>query len=613
MKKLLVVLFFVVLFFLAATPPDSFDILAHIKIGEYITKKGIFSYDIFSHSAQGRTWYPYEWVFQVAVYQFKMIFGFDALRYLVGFFAVYMVGIIYLILRRIFKLQTIYSLVFCFFFFVMVDDFFTARPHIVAYSLLLTNLYLILLYVFKNKNFLWLTLPITLIWANLHASIVLDVYLFAGFTITLIVKEIKFFRDKNFYFRIIKERNILIVYTILTFIFTILPPLGFTQYRLLLYFFQNRVLISRFINEWASLTQTPYIFIIYLSISIVLSVLFFIINLKKKTLIKNLRILIFFPFLIAGFTAQRNLFIGYVGITIIGASIFSEIIAGDFLSKKTVLTRLFLILGIAFLVFLFIKKQTPSLPAPQKGMEFIRNHAFEGNIFYEFDYGSFFLYHLYPKYKIFTDIRTELYLCCEMHDMFDLALYKNLPDQAYKKIVDRLWDRYHISFAILTTHGHNVFKKVERIVNGDEAWRLVYWDDQSEIFVRNDGNNKKILSAFAAYSATPYLPTPFRDGMIDQSLKEYQKMVSITDSARSRNAIGFIFFKQGKFEEAKKQFERAIDLDPTFESPYMNLAELKVRKGNYQTAIDLYKKALMLAPEREFISHRLQQLEKLSR
>jgi tetratricopeptide (TPR) repeat protein len=61
-------------------------------------------------------------------------------------------------------------------------------------------------------------------------------------------------------------------------------------------------------------------------------------------------------------------------------------------------------------------------------------------------------------------------------------------------------------------------------------------------------------------------------------------------------------------EGAKNRFEEAMRIDPTFESPYMNLAELAAHNGDIQSAIQLYAKAKELAPDRGLIYVRLGEL-----
>src|SRR6185312_10807462 len=80
------------------------------------------------------------------------------------------------------------------------------------------------------------------------------------------------------------------------------------------------------------------------------------------------------------------------------------------------------------------------------------------------------------------------------------------------------------------------------------------------------------------------------------------------DSAKSRNALGYIYLKEKQYNQAQVEFEKAIQLDPSFDSPYENLAELALYNGYSDQAIQLYEKAEKLNPTRAYTYIRLAQL-----
>src|SRR5260370_1317113 len=127
----------------------------HVKSGEIIAKYGIIHHDVFSYTAQGREWFPSEWLFELIVYYTQQLFGFASIRFLIAGIITLQIVTFFIILRRVFSLNRIVSFTLCFLFFVSVSDFLTARPHILAYTFLLINLFFMLLYYFKSKNFLW--------------------------------------------------------------------------------------------------------------------------------------------------------------------------------------------------------------------------------------------------------------------------------------------------------------------------------------------------------------------------------------------------------------------------------------------------------------------------
>jgi tetratricopeptide (TPR) repeat protein len=226
----------------------------------------------------------------------------------------------------------------------------------------------------------------------------------------------------------------------------------------------------------------------------------------------------------------------------------------------------------------------------------------------ELAYGGYLIYKLYPQRKVFIDLRGDVYLCCELKDYYSLIQNKYQPDTKYKNLLDNLWNKYNISYAILDSTENTVQSRIGKTLINDPNWNLVFWDDNSQIFIKNDRKNTNLLTLFSAKAASPYDTTPIRKNNLDLALQEYRRMISIADSARSRNAIGYILFKEGKMDQAQAQFQKALQLNNNYDSPYMNLGELFLLKKDTYTAIKLYQKALSLNPGRAFIYIRLGEL-----
>jgi tetratricopeptide (TPR) repeat protein len=66
--------------------------------------------------------------------------------------------------------------------------------------------------------------------------------------------------------------------------------------------------------------------------------------------------------------------------------------------------------------------------------------------------------------------------------------------------------------------------------------------------------------------------------------------------AESFNKMGELFLKRGFFEEAKKSFDEAINLDHTLTGAHRNLGQLFRKIGNIDKAIAQFTRALYLAP-----------------
>lgn len=606
-QSLVVTLFFITIFYLSIKEFTDYDMWSHLKFGEVFSTQGLQFKDIFSFSAQGRTWYPHEWLTEILMYQVSHLFGLEALKYLFALFATALVGSVFYLQKHLFKVNWMLNIFVCFIFFTASYQYIAARPHMIAYTLLVLQIGILLLYILKNKNYLVLTIPITLIWTNAHGSIFLDVYLFCAYTIGTAVAFIA--TRKPLW---LQKTKILAGASLFTTVLTILPPLRFTQYEQLWYFYQHNKILQDFVSEWSPLSDDPGSFIVYTFFVGILIIWTAWLVWKKKVSTNIFWLAPLIPLLAAAYTANRNIFLGNIMLALFLGYLFSCTSFENFSPVRKKLVIIFIATLFLLNTWLQISKSLYAANIrryfPVHAATFIKQHL-KGNMFNEYDYGAYLLYALYPTQKVLIDGRTDVYLCCEIPDFdsyIDIAARK--PDPEYKKSLDTFLDKYHISFAVLRTQKLAVSRKISRILENDPNWTLVYWDDVSQIFVKKDGKNADVIKAWGAVYATPYNKEPFPKGKEKEALSEYERMIQIVDSAKSRNNIGFILAKQGKFQEAENEFRKAIDIDPTQESAYMNLAELMVRNHNLSDAIALYEKAEVLAPNRGLIYIRLGQL-----
>src|SRR5581483_2018104 len=335
---------------------------------------------------------------------------------------------------------------------------------------------------------------------------------------------------------------------------------------------------------------------------------------KKKALKEILGIIPILIFLPMSFTESRYVFLGYITLTFALAWVLS-FIHDPFklkLAPRTILFIILILFYIGHIYFLGYKRAPIRFYYPVQATQFIKENHPNGHMFNEYGYGGYLLYHLYPDELVFYDGRTDLYLDREIPDTLQIATKKDLPDQEYAKFLYTIWDRYKISYVIVRTQGHVVERKIGKVLLDDKNWSLVFWDDDAQVFVRHDGLNNSILSKYKFTAATPYDQNPYRSGMRDQALLEYQEMIKIADSSKSRNAIGYIFLLEGKIADARKEFNIAVNLDPSNESPLMNLGELAVGDGDLSSAAQYYLKAMDLAPQRGLIYIRLGQIYQMA-
>lgn len=604
LPQILGVIAFLSIFYFSTPISPDFDVWFHIKSGEIISKMGIIHHDVFAYTTTGRVWTPYEWLFQVIIYRINEFTGMMGVKIFTATIATLIVFGVYKILRNIFNLNLYLSLIFSFIFYASTQEFYTSRPQIMAYLFLIINLYLILTYFFKNKNYLWISLPITLAWANLHGSIFLDVAFFGGFAAISLLNFLVL-KDKSY----LKKFYLLLIYIPATILLTVLPPLGTIQYQLLYRFFLERDLITKFISEWAPLYVFPFSFYLLTGLILLVVGIFLYINYKHKNLNKSLWALIFIPLLLSPYTASRNSYYGYLSLIILTGAALAKINFQELTKNKKYIFAGIIAVVLLFHFWMVTDKRkgqvTDSIYYPTNAVNFIKNYNLQGHLFNEYGFGGYLLYELYPTQKVYIDGRTDLYLDNEMVDTLQLAYKKTESNDEYKKYLDYLWNKNDVSFVLLRTEKNVVSRKMASVLQNDPNWSLVFWDDVSILYVRKDGKNDNVIKMFGTKAATPYEKDPFLKDQQETALSEYQRMITVADSSKSRNTIGYIYLQEAKFDDAKAEFEKAIQVFPYNESPYMNLAELKLKDRDPDAAIKLYEKAQELAPDRGLIYIRL--------
>src|SRR5207237_1285536 len=83
--------------FVAPTDPD---VWWHLRDGQLVLESGIPHHDVYSFTANGRTWITQEWLTEVVMYGLKSAFGYGVLSLAFGIIQALGAGLAYLLIRR---------------------------------------------------------------------------------------------------------------------------------------------------------------------------------------------------------------------------------------------------------------------------------------------------------------------------------------------------------------------------------------------------------------------------------------------------------------------------------------------------------------------------------
>jgi tetratricopeptide (TPR) repeat protein len=213
---------------------------------------------------------------------------------------------------------------------------------------------------------------------------------------------------------------------------------------------------------------------------------------------------------------------------------------------------------------------------PDRAAAFIRREQLPGNIFEEYALGGYAAWALGPQYPDFIDGRGDRLspdLVVEQR-----KLYRESPDsQSWQTEADR----WNLNVLLVASSGFRGLSKMDPFAFCQSAaWRPVYMDDVSLVFLRNTEPNRPWIDRLQIDCRTQRLTPP---------------------AAASRPALydfylnsGALFFELHRDQESEQSLRRASALYPEDPNSHLLLASLFQREQRYREAEQEYRASLAL-------------------
>lgn len=147
----------------------------HIRTGEYIlAHHAVPTQDLFSFSKAGQQWFAWEWLSDVL---YAVLFGIGGLKAIVLFAGAWIAAFATVLLRyAVWRgANGLAAACVCLFAVGGSSMHFLARPHLFTLLLLPACLWLVEADRRKNTPWVWLLIPVTTVWANLHGGFLIFV------------------------------------------------------------------------------------------------------------------------------------------------------------------------------------------------------------------------------------------------------------------------------------------------------------------------------------------------------------------------------------------------------------------------------------------------------
>lgn len=498
--RFLIWMAFILIFGMAARTPLDSDLWWHLRAGEETLRQGRpLTVDLFSSTRYGETWINHSWLSQLGMYGLFKVGGYFGLGFGVAAIATLSMLFVYLQMQGNAILKA-FILVFASTIASMV---WSPRPQLISLILFGFLSYLLYLYKWKRRNYLWMLPVLFLLWANLHGGYVLGLLIIG----TLVAGEI--FNRVLGYSGVetvsIKGLAQIIVWTGLSVLVVAINPNGTAMWTIPFRTVGVGVL-QDFISEWASpdfhaIAQQSLLWL--LTVTIITLAL-------SKLRVDGYELIAFCGFAYLAFLARRN----YGPFAMVTAPILSrhlqEVLSawrqrtqpalasyfeGNFLEKFRsrgnwnpplrwrVLINSFLILlfSIAAIAKLAVVT-SPELVArymqqfyPVQAVDWIKRNRPPGGLFNEYNWGGYLTWNL-REYPVFVDGRTDLYN--------DDLLMEYLQVMAGDGDWEQLLRENQINLILIDDQS-----ALGRVLLEHPGWARVYQDSIADVFERQDSHS----------------------------------------------------------------------------------------------------------------------------
>ncbi|MCK5021246.1 MAG: hypothetical protein KAS32_29820, partial [Candidatus Peribacteraceae bacterium] len=233
--------------------------------------------------------------------------------------------------------------------------------------------------------------------------------------------------------------------------------------------------------------------------------------------------------------------------------------------------------------------------------EFLENENIEGNMFNNYEAGSYLLFKGYPNRKVFVDGRNIEYGYSFLKDLFASGSDFNIFRKLEKK--------YNFTHAVIQ---FDYYKELENLpyISVFETmpnWDLVYIDDYSAVYSNNTSNNNlfvyKVITPNLVLFPTRILQIP--SSLLNQLNKEIDYALGQSpdfSNFRLRLAKASLFFVNGDLKSSESIINNLREKEPNRFEPVNLLAMIRTDQEKYLEAGELFEMAIKLGGGEDFIS-----------
>jgi hypothetical protein len=477
---------------IAIATADNFadpDLWVHILTGQTILRTGhIPRLDTYSYSAAGLPWHNHEWLSQVALaffYAHLGVFGLKLLKILCSTVLMLALAIGISASGASGSMQRMTLILSA----VGLATQMQFRPQLFSFMLLSIVMMVLAIEVYRGGVTLWPLIPMFALWANFHGGYIVGLGAMGVAAAVMFVRGFGSAAGKASAIR-------LGLVTLGCAAATILNPFGVALWTGVATSVRDP-LIRQTVNDWVPLPtmmlhvwreskpQTLQYATPLLMFAGLIAALAMAPDLDDAPLIAVAAI-----FIGAAFWATRNVALAVIAVTIPlarHASLAMEappaIRVGDRLGNAAGAQAsgghgppaALLAICAAVLALVggtFSNRLETWKPVPADAVAFMQQHDLHGNVLCQFEWGSYLMWHMGDRVKLFVDTRAELVYPESVRRQYAIFFYG-------MEGADSLLDAYPHDFVLIGTQ-----TKACQVVMQDPRWHLIYRDATAALFAR---------------------------------------------------------------------------------------------------------------------------------
>ena len=594
---------------MASIEIKDLDLWLHLKMGKVISEHHFVpDQDILSCTIAGKPWVNHEWLFQYIIYQVWHVWGFDGLINMqLGVVLLTFLILLFLGYSRDRQFLTALTLLLILFVY---QTRFTIRPDI--FSILFFVSFIWILSWFINRSWsMWALVIIQILWTNMHGFFFFGPLLVAVAWLSEFLKrhvplpwqwnQTARLTDDE-YSRIKKLFPVLLLACCvnpLTFKGAWYPvgvlfDMGSGGSKI---FFNHITELQKPITK-ATIWTAKYS---YYKILIIISAMSLVFNRRK---IDISTVIVWGSFLIFSLVAARNMvFFAVAAYLVLMANVttivWQKIIPIYFSQIKFKYISSIFLRGI--LIFWMLDQGTKIVDNgyfdydtferksefwdvskrsfPYHGVDFLVKNQIKGNFFNDFNSGAYLVGRCFPNIKVYIDGRTE-----EYGSKF-FERYLKIWREGDSKLFLADAAKYNITGAFLNNNNQLIPEKVLKMFYGFPDWKMVYFDYDAVIFLKNTPYNKPLIDRFAI-DLKKWQPIVFD---LQRLSTKRVDALPLTNRAYLLKILGFN-------DAAFKQSQEALKVSPNEVDSYQTLGEIYEIRRDYRRSFESFRIGVTLSP-----------------